>query len=97
MIRKSKEIIKLIKLVNTIFGNSGLEVCDNWASDSNAIGFYKNNQLIYIAFYNKDDYFYECDLITGDPDQPYLIQESNNTTKQQLIKIMSKFFAIEPK
>lgn len=94
MIKKSKEIIKFIKLVNSTFGHLTPVVNDHWEGDLNAIGMQKGDKLIYISYYNQDDYFYECELLTNSNKRPYLVQESNNATEKELLEVISKFFGI---
>ncbi|RTK94638.1 MAG: hypothetical protein EKK64_08055 [Neisseriaceae bacterium] len=57
-------------------------------------GLQKDDKLIYIAYYNHDDYFYECELLTSSNKRPYLVQESNNATEEELLEVISKFFDI---
>ena len=97
MIKKSKEIIDFIKLVNITFGSLAPVINDHWEGDLYAIGLQKDNKLIYVAFYNKNDYFYECELLTNDSGNSYVVQESNNATEEELLTIISKFFKIPQK
>ncbi len=62
---KNKSIRNFIKLMNSTFEQESPIINDYWEGNSCAIGLQKENRLIYIASYgkNKDDYFYELELI----------------------------------
>lgn len=98
MIKKHKRIIKLVKLINNIFGNNTLLINDHWEGDLCAVSFQKGNKLIYISTIGckNDHYFYECELLIDNPDEIYITQNSeDNVPKEKLLEVMSKFFSIE--
>jgi hypothetical protein len=96
MIQKNREVIEIVELINSIFGNDVLRISDHWEEDLCAIGLQKENKLIYIACYERGYYFYECEILVDDPEIIYLPQYSeNNISEQQLLKIISNFFNIK--
>ena len=95
MIKKDKEVIEIIKLINSTFGNDVLTIKDYW-NDYISIGLKKGNKLIYIACYGKNDYFYEYELLVDNPDIVYISQGSDNVmSKTKLLKVISDFFNIK--
>ncbi|WP_342269581.1 hypothetical protein [Rickettsia endosymbiont of Orchestes rusci] len=96
MIEKNKQVKKLIKLVNNIFGNDIFTVVNYWCDES-SIGLKKDNKLIYVCIYNKNGYFYESEILLDDPEEPYIVQDSENVSEEQLLEVISKFFEIERK
>jgi hypothetical protein len=95
MINKHKEIIKLVNLVNKAFGELAPKPNRDWDNFSR-IGLQKDNKRIYIAYYKKNDYFYECDLLVDDPDIVSISQENGNvSSKEELLNVIEKFFEIK--
>ncbi|WP_341755624.1 hypothetical protein [Candidatus Tisiphia endosymbiont of Ptychoptera albimana] len=97
MIKKEEGIIKLLNLVNDIFGNDAPVINDHWEGDLCAIGLQKDNKLIYVSITGcaKNQYFYECELLVDDPEEVYIAQDSeDNVTEERLLEVMSKFFDI---
>jgi len=97
VIKKQKEIIELVNLVNYTFGNDAPTINDHWETDLCAIGLQKNDKLIYIAAYAHNDYFYECELLVDDPDVIYIAQDTeNNVSKERILEVISDYFRIRP-
>ena len=100
MIKKDKSIIRLIRLVNNAFGSDTLLIKDHWKIDLCAIGFQKDNRLIYISTTGcpKNHYFYECENLLEDSDMPYIPEDSNdNVFEDQLLEVISKFLRVSRK
>lgn len=93
MIKKNKEIIRFLNLLKSTFENTNFTISDQW-DDASAIGFEKDNKLIYVAFYNHDDYFYECSFI-DELKHSYKVYDSNNATEKQLLKVIENFFELK--
>ncbi|WP_341789110.1 MULTISPECIES: hypothetical protein [unclassified Rickettsia] len=97
MIEKNQLVIRFIDIINKEFGDDTFSVVDDW-DDFNSIGFKRNNKLIYICIYDKDDYFYECEVLSNVSDKPaQAVGRASVNTKKELVEIMSKFFEIERK
>jgi hypothetical protein len=97
MIKKDREIKRLIKFIDKIFGINVLEIKDYWES-YDAIGLQRDNKLIYISTtrYKKHGYFYECELLVDDPEIVYISQESeSNVSQEELLNVIEKFFEIK--
>lgn len=91
MINKHREIRYILKLIQKVFGQKVFTIEDFW-DDYCAIGLRKDKKLIYIAYYSKDDYFYECEILLNNKNNPYTVDSSGNITKEYLPVIISNFF-----
>jgi hypothetical protein len=96
MIKKTSEIKQFVELVRETFGKDGPAIQDHWEGNFKAIGFQKDDKLIYVAIYGKQDYFYECELLLDDPEEVYIPQESENgVSAERVLEVMNKFFNIK--
>ena len=93
MRRKTIEIARFCNLLKRTFKSANFIVNDQW-DDANAIGFQKDNKLIYVAFYSQDDYFYECSILTDGFGQSCKVC-SNNATEEEMLRIIGNFFEIK--
>jgi hypothetical protein len=93
-VKKDKVIIKFLELVKNKFGINALSIVDYW-NIYDAIGLQRNNKLIYVEHLKLSHFFYECELLSDDPEIVYTVQSTgNDVTEEELLKIIDKFFEV---
>ncbi|MEY4463831.1 MAG: hypothetical protein RLZZ81_802 [Pseudomonadota bacterium] len=96
IVKRSKVINKLLSTINKIFGNDSFIISSRWDSVCD-VGLQRGNKLIYISTFGckKNCYFYECEILVNDPEEVYIVEDSDTALEEELLEIISKFFEIK--
>jgi hypothetical protein len=94
--KKHKAIIKIIKLIDKVFGIEAPRPNNDWTI-FDAIGLEKGNKIIYldVCAYKKFGYYYSCDIIIDDPDDIRMAYDGQTSDEEELLQIIEKFFEIK--
>jgi hypothetical protein len=100
MIEKDKTILDLIERLKLIINFKDLEIVNYWDADLCAIGFRKNNKLIYISTYNFVvskivKYDFDLELMDKlDKTNFKVIKEGRGVSEPTLINELKKFLEV---
>lgn len=97
IVKRNKQINKLLNTINNMFGSDNFLISSRWDSVCD-IGLQKGNKLIYISTFGckKNCYFYESEILINDPKEVYIVQNNEtNVPEENLLEIISKFFEIK--
>ena len=97
MTNKNRAIIRIIKLVNKVFGVNAPQPNDDY-SPFDDIGLQKGDKVIYIntSSYKKFGYYYSCDVLDNDPEIILRsLYDGQTSSKEELLQIIEKFFEIK--
>jgi hypothetical protein len=88
---KDKSIFALVDKLKLIDHFNSVQVVDYWDADLRAIGFKRNNQLLYISTYNAHKnlgirYYMELEVLDDNEDDKFtVIKRLQNLTETELI------------
>jgi|GEM_PF-3139645 len=85
----------LINIVNYTFGNNSPKLSEYYDGDQ-VLWFRKDNKLVYLDVYGKEDFYCSWDLLVDDSDIEFQTQGTEDKINtERVLEIMSEFFEIE--
>jgi hypothetical protein len=100
-VEKDRSITDLLERLRSSVGFNQLEMVDFWEGDRCAIGFRKENRIVYVSTYNYVDektarYDYDLELTgTAGPDDFKVVKEVRGATETILIAELREYLGIE--
>lgn len=97
---KDRSIIDLIEKLKLRINFNQIEIVDYWDGDLCAIGFKREERLVYLSSYNfangiSDGYDYDFELLNKQQvDNLNVIKEARNTKEEELIADIKEFLDV---